>query len=552
MLWWTLRQLKSEDAGTREKAARKFGESKDRRAVEPLVAALVDEILCVEAAAAKPLVQMTLSWVQWAAPTRFTPWGGGFLRPSDRELYARMEAGYARDVHTFVVRLKCQSSRVRSATEEALDMIEPNWAKSEAAGRVAWKLVSASCGPARDALNSIATDLEKRFGKQVEPTVAALKDVASDMAQAAAELMGKIGDVRAMLALVTTLEDRRSHVRQAAADTLGRVVAAHAVKQLVATLKDDDDFVKLADARAVEFLVATLKDDDDRVQQAAAEALGKIADARAVEPLVAALKDETSRVRKTAAEALGYIGDGRAAEPLLVAARKDDDSDVRQAAEDALKSFGRRLPGMAEPGALLGALPRFIIVFRPGADQPQNPLAYSQHVVSRKYQCDASKVELDAWRIVGVRHEPDADSARRLYVLLKRDGRLPDFAPPSDIFEGKGPDGRTVVAFFFATAASKKAPPARIALDVNYPVCALCGNVLGGGESILTGATRLITPQPSVQLNDDYALFRGSICFNCRVLLCTECLGERVDQCPKCKGGTKPAYRHYLRELAAL
>jgi len=43
MLWWTLRQLRSKDAETREIAAQKLGESKDPRAVEVLAAALTDE-----------------------------------------------------------------------------------------------------------------------------------------------------------------------------------------------------------------------------------------------------------------------------------------------------------------------------------------------------------------------------------------------------------------------------------------------------------------------------------------------------------------------------
>jgi hypothetical protein len=43
MLWWTLRQLKSEDANTRQKAAEKLGDSRERRAIEPLLRTLADE-----------------------------------------------------------------------------------------------------------------------------------------------------------------------------------------------------------------------------------------------------------------------------------------------------------------------------------------------------------------------------------------------------------------------------------------------------------------------------------------------------------------------------
>ena len=40
MLWWTLRQLKSSDPATAERAALELGVSKEREAVEPLLAAL--------------------------------------------------------------------------------------------------------------------------------------------------------------------------------------------------------------------------------------------------------------------------------------------------------------------------------------------------------------------------------------------------------------------------------------------------------------------------------------------------------------------------------
>jgi HEAT repeat protein len=40
MLWWTLRQLKSEYAETRKRAVEKLGELGNAKAVKPLIAAL--------------------------------------------------------------------------------------------------------------------------------------------------------------------------------------------------------------------------------------------------------------------------------------------------------------------------------------------------------------------------------------------------------------------------------------------------------------------------------------------------------------------------------
>jgi HEAT repeat protein len=567
MLWWTLRQLRSKDAGTRAGAALKLGESKDWRALEPLAEALSDGVLSVRYHAALALRKMVCNWPKSETAKRIVPALVAALADKD-------------------------SSTVREAAAEAL------WPIGDA--RAVEPLLAAledeSCGVRQAAVHALWCIADRRA---VEPLMAALKDEDSEVRRAAAELLGRISDPRAMEPLLATLMDGDWRVNEATEEALRRIdphwakseVAERAVRTFVAALQGENWHVRvgamvalqrISDPRAVEPVLAALKDEDWRVRRAAAWTLGRIADARAVEPLAAALKDEYSEVRKAAAEVLERIGDRRAVEPLvaalkdgdsdvreaagkaldridprwpkseaarravaaLVAALKDGDSDVRRAAAEALKLLGWRAP--------VGGLPSSVIVFRTGTDQPQNPLAYTQQIFSRKYQCDAGKVELDAWRIVGVRNEPDADSARRIYVQLKGAGQLPDFGPLTDSFEGKGPDGRTVVAFFFGGAAAGEAPPARIALDVNNPACTLCGKALAGGESILAGASTLITSRPAGELHDDYALFRGSVCFNCRVVLCTDCLGKRVDQCPKCNGGTKPAYRHYLRELAAL
>ena len=89
---------------------------------------------------------------------------------------------------------------------------------------------------------------------------------------------------------VRTWEDWAWVVRKAAAQVLGEI----------------------GDVRAVEPLIVALKNKHEDLRKTAAEALGKIGDARAVEPLRVALKDEDRDVRKAAAKALGKIGDARA------------------------------------------------------------------------------------------------------------------------------------------------------------------------------------------------------------------------------------------------
>ena len=116
----------------------------------------------------------------------------------------------------------------------------------------------------------------------------------------------------------------------------------------------------IGDVRAVEPLIDALGDEsmmEDRgggedARGAIAKALGKIGDTRAVEPLILNLGGEDVfdstdnsydyHFRIYAAEALGVIGDIQAIEPLIKAL-EDEHSDVRDAAKEALKKLGHEV-----------------------------------------------------------------------------------------------------------------------------------------------------------------------------------------------------------------
>ena len=118
--------------------------------------------------------------------------------------------------------------------------------------------------------------------------------------------------------LITALGDKNNwYIRSITAEVLGEI----------------------GDQRAVEPLIAALKDNTWKVRINAMEALGKIGDQRAVEPLIAALKD--TDVRGIAAGVLGKIGDQRAVEPLK-AVLKDYDKYVRNSALEALEDIDSR------------------------------------------------------------------------------------------------------------------------------------------------------------------------------------------------------------------
>ncbi len=91
----------------------------------------------------------------------------------------------------------------------------------------------------------------------------------------------------------------------------------------------------IGDSRAVEPLNRMLRDEDKHVRRRAANALINIGDKRSVKPLIKALKDSEKKVRMRAAEALGKIGEYTAYRPLLKCLN-DNDSKVREAAYNSL------------------------------------------------------------------------------------------------------------------------------------------------------------------------------------------------------------------------
>ncbi len=153
----------------------------------------------------------------------------------------------------------------------------------------------------------------------LEVVQGALNSDDSDVRQAAAHALGKLGDKSAIPALTNAfLNDNEHLVRWSAAHALG----------------------KLGDKSAIPALInALLNDDDSWVRRSAAHALGELGDKSAIPNLKTALNDDDSSVRRSAVHALGELGD-KSAIPNLINALNDDDSWVRQAAAHALGKLG--------------------------------------------------------------------------------------------------------------------------------------------------------------------------------------------------------------------
>jgi HEAT repeat protein len=164
--------------------------------------------------------------------------------------------------------------------------------------------------------------LEKIGAPAVEALIRALGDIV--LQPRAAEVLGRIG-APAVKSLMAALEDGDEQVRLHAADLLGSLGDARAVDALIRALGGADKRLGVnagyalcqIGAPAVEALIEALETGNAQMRQNAAETLGKIGDRRAVEPLLPALEDADAEVRNQAAGALCMLRDARAVEALI-------------------------------------------------------------------------------------------------------------------------------------------------------------------------------------------------------------------------------------------
>lgn len=120
--------------------------------------------------------------------------------------------------------------------------------------------------------------------RALEPLIEALKDKDWNVQEKTAEALGKIGDERAVEPLIYTLKDKSLIVRRASTVALVKI-GEPAVGPLIKALDDENWYVryyaaevlgKIGDKRAVEPLKKALKDEIRNVRSKAAEALEKI------------------------------------------------------------------------------------------------------------------------------------------------------------------------------------------------------------------------------------------------------------------------------------
>ena len=207
-------------------------------------------------------------------------------------------------------------------------------------------------GPESDA---IARSLVKIGAPAVEPLIAGLRHERRSTREFASEVLGKIGDPRAVGALVATLRDWEHWVRQRAAEALVRI-GASAVEPLAALLAGEGTCEVYEPAAAALDRLGWQPDSATPRARAAYWVAKKWLErcvevgAAALEPLAAALQSTDEQVRRRAAEVLGRLGDPRAAELLL--------GYLRRVGQWALADF--------QQSGLMGCLPaiRATMLFR--------------------------------------------------------------------------------------------------------------------------------------------------------------------------------------------
>jgi HEAT repeat protein len=277
-----IERLKSPNAELRLYAADALAKFEDRRAVEPLIAALRDSDPRVRARAADGL---------------------GSLKD-------------ARGIEPLILLLRDDDEGARFAAEWALEeMHDPRAIAPLIAtlrGRSSGTLILAKFGPAA-----------------IEPLLTALKDKDPSMRRGAARALLEFPEPGVFAALEATLHDPDTEVRQTA--LLGLTAKANPRREEIvrATLHDPNPAVRstalqavswIREARMADAVIAALSDPDQGVKLSAAVCLRQadFQDPRATEPLIRLLKDPN--LYRDSVQALGASHDPRAADALIALA----------------------------------------------------------------------------------------------------------------------------------------------------------------------------------------------------------------------------------------
>jgi HEAT repeat protein len=248
---------------------------------------------------------------------------------------AELEVRDPADRAVLLERLADPSWRVRAAAVERIGA-DPG------AAALAELVEVLAAGPGVGAREAAAAALA-RIGAPVVPAlVERLTTGDPDLRQAAAGVLGAIGDGRGVAPLTARLVDPDPNVRGAAVDALGRIGGADALAALRAAVDSDDATLRLGAVEALAGLGASLPVErierllgERTLRRALYRMLGASEDSAALAVVVRGTWDPSRAVREAALGALG-----------LQRARRD--AAELETASAALADAARRDPGLAD------------------------------------------------------------------------------------------------------------------------------------------------------------------------------------------------------------
>ena len=178
----------------------------------------------------------------------------------------------------------------------------------------------------------------------LSPLIHLLGDASPAVRHGAAHALSKIGDARAVDALIDTLQDRDVTVIAKAAFALGRIGDARAIPALVRLLGHESRELQSTLASVLEGfglpavppLLDALADERWQAREQAAYILGFIGSRDAVPALTRTLSDRHWQVRFASVHALGDLG-GEVSRQAVQAMHDDSDQRVRSLAQQMLK-----------------------------------------------------------------------------------------------------------------------------------------------------------------------------------------------------------------------
>lgn len=248
--------------------------------------------------------------------------------------------------------------------------------------RVGELLVGLLEGSDRETCQAAVEVLGRMGDTRAVPALMRLLAGDSELAVAAASALAKMGDRRAFEGLLDLLGHPDVAVRQAAIAALDSLGHPALPSHTAVLLSDPNPLVResavkiagyFAFPECIDHLFACCHDPEERVRRAAIEHLpyleenapgeGSALGHRAFDTLTAALSQDTPKVRATAARALGEVDSERAL-PYLLTALQDGEPGVREGAARAIGKLTVGVAGVLSTEALnqsgFGALARVV------------------------------------------------------------------------------------------------------------------------------------------------------------------------------------------------